>query len=107
MNTEIQELTVAVRDLQPAEKEAFHRYYGWHRRSPAAAQLLSAFGGYWGADRYYIGDKIAGILKAITLGGLGVWWLADLFLIRGAAEEKNIAAIRSIHGLLLQNRSQG
>ena len=30
-----------------------------------------------------------GILKLLTCGGLGVWWLIDLFLIMDKTKEKN------------------
>lgn len=29
------------------------------------------------ADRFYRGDIGLGILKLITVGGIGVWWLVD------------------------------
>lgn len=43
--------------------------------------LFSIFLGYVGADRFYRGDIKLGILKLITLGGLGVWYLVDLILV--------------------------
>jgi TM2 domain-containing membrane protein YozV len=50
-------------------------------RSWMAALILSIFVGSLGVDRFYLGKIGTGILKLITLGGFGIWWLIDLILI--------------------------
>ena len=45
------------------------------------AVLLSVFVGSLGVDRFYLGLIGTGILKLLTLGGCGIWWLIDLILI--------------------------
>lgn len=45
------------------------------------AVLISFFLGTLGIDRFYLGYTALGILKLITLGGCGIWWLIDLILI--------------------------
>ena len=45
------------------------------------ALLLSGFLGTLGIDRFYLGYTALGILKLITLGFCGVWWLIDIILI--------------------------
>ncbi|MCL4460079.1 MAG: TM2 domain-containing protein [Chloroflexi bacterium] len=47
----------------------------WRRRHVLMA--LSWLIGYLGADRFYQQQVGWGILKLITLGGLGLWWLVD------------------------------
>ena len=39
--------------------------------------VLSWAIGYLGADRFYKGDVALGVIKLITLGGFGVWWIID------------------------------
>lgn len=43
--------------------------------------LLSIFIGGLGIDRFYLGKIGTGILKLISLGGVGIWWLIDLIII--------------------------
>ncbi|KAF9975013.1 hypothetical protein BGZ73_001466 [Actinomortierella ambigua] len=50
-------------------------------RSYPVAILLSIFLGYLGVDRFYLGHIITGILKLITAGGFGIWYLIDIVLI--------------------------
>jgi TM2 domain-containing membrane protein YozV len=45
------------------------------------ALLLSFFVGGLGVDRFYLGYVGLGVLKLVTLGGCGVWWLIDFILI--------------------------
>ena len=50
---------------------------GVNFKDPTVSVVLSVLVGGLGVDRFYIGDTGLGVLKLITGGGLGIWWLVD------------------------------
>jgi hypothetical protein len=50
-------------------------------KSWGVAFSLSVFLGPFGADRFYLGYGVLGLLKLVTLGGFGLWWLLDVVLL--------------------------
>ena len=50
-------------------------------KSKVVALILSIFLGELGIHRFYLGYIGTGILKLITCGGFGIWWLIDLIMI--------------------------
>lgn len=52
--------------------------------------VMSAVFGKFGVDRFIMGKTGTGILKLITLGGFGIWWLIDLVLIATKHPYKDI-----------------
>jgi TM2 domain-containing membrane protein YozV len=50
-------------------------------RSFLVALLLSILVGQLGVDRFYLGYIGLGVLKLLTGGGCGIWWIIDIILI--------------------------
>lgn len=40
--------------------------------------IISFLAGYFGLDRFYQGQIGWGVIKLITLGGAGIWYLVDV-----------------------------
>lgn len=66
------------------------------QKSSTTALILSICLGYLGADRLYLGHVGLGLLKMVTCGGAGIWWLIDLFLIGSATEQENLRIGREV-----------
>lgn len=65
-------------------------------KDPTLSLVLSIILGCYGIDRIYVGDVGLGILKLLTCGGCGIWWLIDLFLIMDKTRQANLEKIYSI-----------
>lgn len=52
--------------------------------------VMSAVFGQLGVDRFIMGKVGTGILKLITFGGFGIWWIVDLVLISTKYKFKGI-----------------
>ena len=65
-------------------------------KNPTVIFGFSVFLGYWGIDRFLLGQTLLGVLKLLTLGGLGIWVLIDWFTIAGKARDMNISVAREV-----------
>ena len=52
--------------------------------------VMSVVFGSLGVDRFLMGKIGTGILKLITFGGVGIWWLVDVILIATKHEYENV-----------------
>ena len=78
----------------PPEKEAILAKN--HFKSPICMLSVSCFLGYFGLDRFLIGDWGKGIIKLLTGGGLGIWYIIDWFLIVRTTKRKNMERLKAI-----------
>jgi hypothetical protein len=81
---------VQIYHLRPATARAFWRRGGRARQrrdsigmqlSPYPRLKVLAMGivlGVFGAHRFTVHRRVSGVLQAITIGGLGLWWLYDM-----------------------------
>lgn len=65
-------------------------------KRPIIVLIISFLVGQLGIDRFYLGQVGLGILKLVTCGGFGIWWLIDLFLIMGETKEDNARRLMAL-----------
>lgn len=58
---------------------------GTPRQSQVTAFLFSIFLGTFGADQFYLGFWWLGVLKLLTFGGCGIWYVFDICRIGSSA----------------------
>jgi TM2 domain-containing membrane protein YozV len=71
------------------QKFLFQSQYGSEKRDRVLILVISILLGYLGIDRFLVGDVGLGLLKLLTGGVCGIFWLVDLFLITGRVDEYN------------------
>ena len=81
------ELAVMTKDLDDTKKMIFQSQYASEKKDRGTATILALVS--W--DRIWFGDIGIGILKIITVGGCGIWWLVDLFTAGSRADSYNRA----------------
>lgn len=62
-------------------------------RSPQLVMVMAWFFGMFGVDRFMNGQIGLGILKIITLGGVGFWLLIDIFTAYKRTQIRNCKAV--------------
>jgi hypothetical protein len=90
------ELLSLYKTLSDEKKEVFSSQFTAQAKNPTTVFGCSAYLGMWGIDRFVLGDVGLGVAKLLTLGGLGIWYIIDLFLVSGRARAKNLYLARQI-----------
>jgi hypothetical protein len=58
-------------------------------KSRLALTILAWVLGGLGVDRFYLGQIGTGILKLVTGGGFGIWWIIDFIMaVAGSRKDK-------------------
>ncbi len=96
------ELMTIVGSIPDENRQGFINAFQASEKNPTLLYGFNIWLGYFGIDRFLVGDIIAGILKLLTLGGFGIWQLIDLFLIGGRARDKNIELARNLRDSFLR-----
>nr|WP_317632162.1 TM2 domain-containing protein [uncultured Flavobacterium sp.] len=76
--------------LLEADDSSYYRILSENYQDPTILLIASIFIGNLGIDRMIIGDIAIGLAKLFTCGGLGVWYIIDIFLIMRATRDKNM-----------------
>lgn len=79
------ELAEMTKGLDDSKKMIFNQQYQSEKKDSGTGVILAIFG----FDRFWLGDIGLGFLKYLTGGGCGIWWLIDLFTIKGRCDDYN------------------
>ncbi|MDR3792333.1 MAG: TM2 domain-containing protein [Terracidiphilus sp.] len=79
------ELAQWTRDLDDNKKLIFNQQYQSEKKDSGVTIILALFC----FDRFWLGDIGLGILKYLTAGGCGIWWLIDLFTAKNRTDNYN------------------
>jgi len=73
------------------------------KKDARVAYIIWVFSGIFGGHRFYLGDTGRSIAMLFTLGGLGLWTLADVFFVGRrvrTVNDRRRAAIMARYGLV-------
>jgi len=76
------------------------------QRNQSTAYILSWLFGYWGVDRFYLGQIGLGLLKLFTGGGFGLWAIIDVILIGAGSVRDKEGQLLARHHLGTPTREQ-
>lgn len=95
-----QQLMTISEKLTKLDEENYNTLLMVEYKDPTISLVLSVVFGYLGVDRFYIGKIGAGVGKLLTAGGLGIWWLIDIFCIQDATRDVNYEELNEFLAML-------
>ena len=83
-----------LRMMEMGSEEKVAAITGLRLKSPMVCLVLAIvpYVG-WFLDRWYLREYWFGFIKAITLGGVCIWWIADMFTAMRRTRDYNFDAI--------------
>ncbi len=89
-----EEKVLFLRDkLELLDDRKFNMIAGMDLKDPSTMCVISVFLGIFGIDRFMLEETGMGVLKLLTLGGLGVLALVDAVSIQKRVKEYNFKRV--------------
>ena len=83
------ELALIQQGMTDRQKTLFMSQYAAEKKNRTVALTLALLLGFFGIDRFYIGNTGVGLFKLLTLGLFGLVTVSDWFLIMEFTDEIN------------------
>lgn len=75
--------------LEKADENKYSRVQVVGYKNPTTMIIIAFFLGGLGIDRFMLGQVGLGVLKILTIGGLGVWAIIDVFTASARTKRYN------------------
>lgn len=98
------ELMEMAASLDDKDRDKFIRIFQSSTKNPLALFGWNVWLGWLGIDRFIVGDILLGVLKLLTLGGLGIWQIVDCFLIGNRTRTKNMELADQLYNDIRKGR---
>lgn len=80
--------------LENMSEEKFEKLQKIKLKDPSYILFISIFFGWFGVDRFMLGDILIGIIKLLTFGLLGILWIIDMFLVPNKIKKLNFEILK-------------
>jgi hypothetical protein len=85
-----QDLMIIKERLERLDDDKFYLVQSVTLWKPSIILVIAIFLGW---ERFFLDDIALGILKVLTAGGCGIWWLIDLFTAQERAKRYNFTKV--------------